>query len=691
MDANGLLSRLPVLRLLIPLIAGIILYDFCQSLWVAAVPAILSLTILCFFFFVKDSPLSRLQLKQYRYVPLFLAMIAVGWMAAWLKAPPSINLDRVNGTIAYARIETIDYNEKSMSMQLQLLNDSDDNKFDGSHILLSTRGCDYDLQAADIIAFKLNLEKVRNLGNPDEMDYARSLYHKGIIYRQHIKVDDIEKVGRSLTITTFAFNLRQDLQHKIMASHMLPETQELMIAMLLGNDDFISSDTRDNFSKAGVAHVLALSGLHLSIITFLIWFLLFPLDYIKGKKLRLVLTLLLLIVYDVLTGLSPSVIRATVMLAFVFLSAIFFRKSSPLNSLFAAALVILVFSPFSLFGVGFQLSFITVASLIIFYKLFQIKGIKNRILNYVYTILVTSIVAMLSTIILTAYYFNTISFMSLLSNIIILPICPVFMIMGACGVVFLATGVDVVVVDRVLDFLANIVTGSVGIFAKVPYVSGSVYVTWWAVAVYYVILVVVVLWIYRKNIRYLFIAGAAICIGIAHSVIFDFNISRKGLVVFNSYNSTPVLFFNQAEALLWVPDVESDFDLQSFKRQHLAFLAHHRIDSITLVDTALHKLADGAVMHPYAKLQGKGFISIGKGRWKHYTRNEDNTIKFDFALITKRYHSTIAVLDNLIDCNTVMLSGDIYQDDLPNLEKECRDLRKPYYSLKSQGAYVMME
>ena len=691
MDAYSILSRLPVLRLLIPLIAGIIIYEFCQSWWVASVFAVLSLIILCIFFFVKRSPLSRLKLKQYQSIPLLLSMIAVGWIAAWLKAPSSINLDKVNGSIAYARIETVDYNEKSMSLQLQLLNDSDDNKFNASHIILSTRGCNYDLQAADIIAFKLDLEKVKNLGNPDEMDYARFLYHKGIIYRQHIKVDDIEKVGRSQTITTFAFNLRQDLQHTIMASHMLPETQELMIAMLLGNDDFISRETRDNFSKAGVVHVLALSGLHLSIITLLIWFLLFPLDYIKGKKLRLVLTLLLLIGYDVLTGLSPSVIRATIMLAFVFLSAIFFRKSSPLNSLFAAALVILVFSPFSLFGVGFQLSFITVASLIIFYKIFQIRGAKNKILNYFYSIFMTSLVAMLSTIMLTAYYFNTISLTTLISNFIILPVCPLFMIVGACDIVFLELGVDVLVFDSVLDYLSSIVTGSVTTLANVPYLNGNVYVTWWAVAVYYTLLVSVVLWIYKRNLRFLFIAGIALCIGISHSVFFDFNTSRKGLVIFNSYNSTPVLFFNQAEALLWVPDVESDFDLQSFTRQHRAFLAHHRIDSITLVDTALHQLGDGAIMHPYAKLQGIGFIAIGKGRWKHYTRNENDSTRFDFALITKRYHSTIAVLDNLIDCNAVMLSGDIYRDDLPTLEKECQDLRKPYYSLKSHGAYVIME
>ena len=116
-----------------------------------------------------------------------------------------------------------------------------------------------------------------------------------------------------------------------------------------------------------------MSGLHVAVITLIIWFLLFPLDYLRGKKLRLVLTLVILVGYDLLTGMSPSVIRATVMIAFVFMSMIFYRKSTPLNAVATAALAILVFSPSALYSVGFQLSFITVVALIVFYQYFKIK------------------------------------------------------------------------------------------------------------------------------------------------------------------------------------------------------------------------------------------------------------------------------------------------------------------------------
>ena len=231
---------------------------------------------------------------------------------------------------------------------------------------------------------------------------------------------ELERVGQSPTVMTRVFNMRQSLQHKILNSSLSEPTQALVIAMLLGNDDFIEPLVRNDFSRAGVAHVLALSGLHVAVITLIIWFLLFPLDYLRGKKLRLVLTLVILVGYDLLTGMSPSVIRATVMIAFVFMSMIFYRKSTPLNAVATAALAILVFSPSALYSVGFQLSFITVVALIVFYQYFKIKMPASKVLNYVYSILLTSAVAMASTIVLTAYYFNTMSFMSIGANVLIM-------------------------------------------------------------------------------------------------------------------------------------------------------------------------------------------------------------------------------------------------------------------------------
>ena len=686
------LSRLPILRLLIPLVIGILLFRIVSFAWFPIALVAIATIALISLVALKKSPAAALKLRSLHIVPLLMFMIAVGWFAAYIAAPPELILKDVNGKAVLARIESTNFHEKSMEMQVELLKLAEgDAPLKKSHIILSTRGCDYELLPGDLIVFELKISLIKNLGNPDEMDYASYLLCKGIRYRQHTKLESVTKVGEAPTLMTRAVTLRQTLEHKILNSSLSPETQSMLIAVLLGNDDFIKPETRERFSVVGVAHVLALSGLHIAIITLLIWFLLFPLDYLRAKKLRLVLTLLLLIGYDILTGMSPSVVRATVMIAFVFMSTLFYRKSTPLNSVAAAALAILVFSPGSLYSVGFQLSFITVAALILFYQTYDIKYPTNKLLKYFYSLFLTSMVAILSSTILTAYYFNTLSVMAVLANFIILPVFPIFMIVGAVVLLLLTMGVSVGWLNTILDWMTKCINGSVNWFGTWSFVHSDVYVTWVAVVIYYAILIMVAMWLYRRNIRWLLAAGVVLVIGLAHGILVDINTPEKGMVIFNSYNSTPVLYHSHGKALLWVPDVKNDFDVEAFKRQHKAFLAHYRIDSLRLVDSTRCSIDGGIVNHPYAMLCDKKMISVGKGRWKNYMPADSSEVKFDILLVTKQYHSTIVRARELFDVKTIILSGDIYEDNIPAFEKECQQLKVPYFSIKSNGAYVINE
>lgn len=691
MGNASLPARIPVLRLLVPFIAGIIAFSISQSLWLPVTLVLVALAAAIVLLKGRNNPSVTIKNRPFHIVPIACVAALIGWIASWVAEPPQLDLNVVNGKVACARVETIKYNEQSQLMQVKLLSvDGDESIVRSCHALLSTRGCDFEIVPGHLIAFNINLKRVRNLGNPDEMDYASYLHDRGIIYRQHISVDKVAIVGTSPTLLTRAFNLREKLQHKVLNSALSPESQSLIIAMLLGNDDFIEPIMRDSFSQAGVAHVLALSGLHVAIITLLIWFLLFPLDYVRGKKIRLILTLMILVAYDVLTGLSPSVIRATVMMAFVFMSQIFYRKATPLNSMATAALAILIFSPFSLYNVGFQLSFITVTALIVFYQLFDIKFPRNKIISYTLTTLTTSLVAMVSTLALTAYYFNTVTVMAAVANLLIMPLIPVLMVLGAVALVLLAAGSVLGPIVKLIDWVTqaiNYLTQTMASLTTAP----SLYVPSWAVIVYYVIIVLLVLWLYKRNARYLLGAGASLVLGMACWAVQDALVARRGMVIFNSYNSTPVMYFNNGNALLWVPDVDSDFDVDNFKLWNRAFIAHHGIDSITLVDSSRCELPGAIIDHPHANVLGVGIVSAGKGRWKRYTRTDSVNLNFDIALITKGFHSNVATLKSLVECDSIVLSGGIYEEDNALLEQECITSKVPHYNIRLSGAYVMME
>ncbi len=116
-----------------------------------------------------------------------------------------------------------------------------------------------------------------------------------------------------------------------------------------------------------------------------------------------------------------------------------------------AALVILVFSPSDLFNVGFQLSFITVGSILLFARVPERLRSDKQWVNHLTTTVITSAVAMLSTVALTAYYFHNVSLMSVIANVLVLMLMPVFMVLAAVMLLVTAAGMEWSVLIRTLD------------------------------------------------------------------------------------------------------------------------------------------------------------------------------------------------------------------------------------------------
>ena len=119
---------------------------------------------------------------------------------------------------------------------------------------------------------------------------------------------------------------------------------------------------------------------------------------------------------------------------------------------------------------------------------------------------------------------------------------------------------------------------------------------------------------------------------------------------------------------------------------------YYRIDSVMLVDSTGAQLPGAVIKPPHASIMGMGIVTAGKGRWKHYEVPSDSTaVKFDYAIITKGFHSSVARLKELVDCDSVILSGGIYSDDLHTLQQECATTHFPHYNIKTTGAFVKME
>jgi len=191
-----------------------------------------------------------------------------------------------------------------------------------------------------------------------------------------------------------------------------------LAAIFLGRRELLVEE-REFFAKAGVSHLLAISGLHIGITSVILFFFLgfFGISF----RLRLAISLIFLYLYTFLTGASPSTLRAAIMYSVFAFSFFLKTRAHPLNSLGLAGLVCLLIDPRMLFSIGFQLSFVAVFAIIIGHRLLLLKISGNRILVYIKEIFFCSLLVTIFIVPLVSYYFGHIHLLGIVYNIILIP------------------------------------------------------------------------------------------------------------------------------------------------------------------------------------------------------------------------------------------------------------------------------
>ena len=197
----------------------------------------------------------------------------------------------------------------------------------------------------------------------------------------------------------------------------------VVAAMALGDKSQLTKDLKDTYAVTGASHILALSGLHLGIIYTLLSLLL---SHRRWQVVSQVVIIVCIWLYVFLVGMSASVVRSAVMLTVYALLSLGHRDKMSVNTLAFAAIVMLLFNPSSLFDIGFQLSFMAVLAILLFYPLFEAVWsqsflMDHRAFKWLWAMLAVSCAAQLGTAPLIAYYFGRFSNYFLLTNLVVIP------------------------------------------------------------------------------------------------------------------------------------------------------------------------------------------------------------------------------------------------------------------------------
>ena len=364
----------------------------------------------------------------------------------------------------------------------------------------------------DHIYINARVGEVHTAGNPGAFDYARFLRRQGISGRAYVagnrwKVRAMADAEVSLRLRIARY--RQSLSAQYF-SHLGSEEAAIAAAMSLGDKRSLDAAQRQSFSATGVSHVLALSGLHLGIL-FSLYSLLFV-NRLRSRRGRVFASLVgvaLLWGFALLVGFPLSLVRATVMFTLWQLSVVLYSERSSLNNLALAALLILLFSPASLFDIGFQLSFTSV-----FFILLLTPHIprprwlrRSRLLALLYGWLTVSIVAQIGTGPLVAYYFHTIPLVGLLGNLLAIPLT--YVILGLALFFFLIPGFQGLTATF-LGWCIRCLTGAVGWMSAWPYSHIKAYPHWAEVMVCYVLLLALLVYLIHRPPRVLYVIAGCL-------------------------------------------------------------------------------------------------------------------------------------------------------------------------------------
>lgn len=214
-------------------------------------------------------------------------------------------------------------------------------------------------------------------------------------------------------------HLREQVEQKMRSLGIEEQDFAVVAAMALGDKDALDADTRESYSISGASHVLAVSGLHITII-FQLFVMLMGGN--RRRKLPLIMSLIAIWVYVMFIGLPASGVRSATMLSIYGFLQLSERRSSPIYMLALAYLLMVIFSPLSIFCISFQMSFLAVGSILLFYPLFgKLYQPQHRVGRWAWGMLCVSASAQIGTLPLIAYYFGRVSCYSLFTSFIAIP------------------------------------------------------------------------------------------------------------------------------------------------------------------------------------------------------------------------------------------------------------------------------
>lgn len=512
----------------------------------------------------------------------------------------------------------------------------------------------------DRISAWMQLEPVADMRDlPDEVDYGAALRRNGVSACGVVRPDELALEAKATGMASLSERVRGKIVGCINSSSVSDPTGAMLAALLVGDSDMLPGDTRMEYAATGLAHVLAVSGLHVGIVAVIVIVILWPLMLLRLERLRILLTIGLIWGYVVVAGMPPSAVRAAVMASVLLGAGLLGRRAFSINSLCLAGLLIIACDPLSVMSIGFQLSFAAVASIILLVPLInRIDRRAHPVLWHMVSVVAVPVAAMIGTGAIAAFYFHLFPVYFLLANIVATFVAGPLIAGGIVLVVCEMSGCDPLWLCHILDFLASWISGVASEVASWPgsRVSG-IYFRSWLLVPYFAVTALVALALWRRRLVYIVAALMSVAVAWMVAVVFppcgddarqEWYIARRTYrtdIVMRDGGNAYLLTTAYGHQLPYVAD--------ECRRRYSGYLGFRGIDSLAVVtDTFTDR-----------NLTRTGRLMAFGNKVMAVVTSADDVrpapLHVDYAVVCRGFTGDVTEMRCVVSADTVILSKDL--------------------------------
>ena len=529
------------------------------------------------------------------------------------------------------------------------------------------------------------LQEIKNSGNPGGFDYKRYSLFQGITHQVYLRGKENEFAVSSTTNKKFFPQFINTIRAKvlnILRTNIKGEKElGLAEALLIGYKNDLDKSLVQSYSNTGVVHVIAISGLHLGLIYWLLAWLFKPMQKRRLRWLRPVFILTGLWLFSLLAGAQPSVLRSAVMFTCIVLSDSLERRSSIYNGLALSALLLLCINPFWLWDVGFQLSYAAVLSIVIFMQpIYNLFYIKNKIVDFTWKLNAVTIAAQILTVPFGVYHFHQFPTTFLLTNFIAVPLSSLILLaeIFLCIISFIPA--IAAFIGKIISWLIWLMNSYIERIELLPF-------SLWdslQISIPQAILLLVVasglgIWLMAKNKAGLKYGLTAL---FAFMVLRTFSFTkaneRQQLIVYNVPRKQAIdIIDGRKYFFLGDPDLFADDFIRNFHIKPSRIL--HRIKSAERSEN--YQPTEDLLVH-----RGKKIFLLMET--KHFTAFPTK-LPVDLLIVSNNPKLYFTELSKTFSIRQVVFDGSCPNWKINYWKKDCDSLGIPYHSVVEKGAFVM--